>query len=181
MINAVAENYGGAMFSLAREDNAVREIKEEAEHLLNVLDTYPELMEFFNAIKVTGQEKKDLVDSVFGDLYSIDMIHLLKLLIDKSRIYYLRDILNEYVGLANEELGIKPATVYSARKLSDEDMERIREAIAVKTGKEILLRNRVDRSLIAGIKVVTDNSVTDITMKRRIDEMRRALLKGETV
>ena len=181
MINAVAENYGGALFSLAREESTIRSTREEAEHLLSVLATEPELMEFFNAIKVTDQEKKDLIDAVFGEDYSADMIHLLKLLVDKNRIYWLRDILLHFVSLANEELGIKEATVYSARVLTKEDLEKIRTALEKKTGKESLLRNRVDRSLIAGIKVVTDNSVTDITMKRRIDEMRKALLKGETV
>ena len=181
MINAVAENYGGALFSLVREESTVRKTREEALQLLGLLDADPELMEFFNAIKITRQEKKDLVDDVFGKEYSANMIHLLKLLIDKSRIYWLRDILVQFLELANEELGIKQATVYSARALADADLERIRTALEKRTGKEILLHNRVDRSLIAGIKVVTDNSVTDITMKRRIDEMRKALLKGETV
>ncbi len=181
MINEVAENYAGAMFSLARERSTVRKTKEEAETLLNVLDTDPELLEFFTAIKITDEEKKALVDEVFGEMFSADMIHLLKLLIDKNRIYCIEDVLSELVRMLNDELDIRLATVYSARPLKEEDLERIRAALAKRTGKEIVLRNRVDQSLIAGIKVVTDNSVTDITMKRRIDEMKRALLKGETV
>ena len=181
MINAVAENYGGALFSLVREESTIRKTRKEAQNLLDVLDACPELMEFFNAIKVTDQEKKDLVDAVFGEAYSANMIHLLKLLIDKNRIYWLKEILVQFVALANEELGIKTATVYSARALAEEDLEKIRKALEKRTGKEILLNNRIDRSLIAGIKVVTDNSETDITMKRRIDEMRKTLLKGETV
>ena len=181
MINAVAESYAGALFSLERENGTIREAKEEAEHLLGVLEAEPDLTEFFRAIKVTGEEKKAFIDAVFGEVYSADLIHLLKLLVDKSRIYYMKDILVEYVKLANEELGIKTATVYSARALHEADLERIRAALAQKTGKEIVLHNRVDKSLIAGIKVITDNSVTDITMKRRIEEMKKTLLKGETV
>jgi len=106
------------------------------------------------------------------------MIRFLKLLVDKRRMINLREILMQYDRLANEKLGIETAVVSSARKLSDEDMERIQAALEKKTGKKIVLRNHVDESLIAGIKVTVGNNVTDVTVKSQIEDMRSALLKG---
>ena len=83
-----------------------------------------------------------------------------------------------YIGLADEKLGIQKAEVYSARKLSKEDLQRIADAIGKKQNKKIILRNSVDPSLIAGIKVKVGNTVTDITMKSQIENLRQALLKG---
>ena len=42
----------------------------------------------------------------------------------------------------------------------------------------MILTNRTDPSLIAGIKVTVGNRVTDITMATKIETMRNALLKG---
>ena len=102
----------------------------------------------------------------------------MKLLIDKGRIYSLKDILKAIVHKANDELGIQEALVYSARKLQDTDLERIRKALETKTGRTVVLKNRIDESLIAVIKVVVGNNVTDVTMKHKLEEMKASLLKG---
>ena len=108
----------------------------------------------------------------------IDQAMSSELLIDKNRIWYLREILEAYVALADEHLGILRGQVVSARKLSDQDMERIRAALEKQYGRNVFLSNRIDPSVIAGIKVIIDGKVTDVTMKARIDAMRDALLKG---
>jgi F-type H+-transporting ATPase subunit delta len=57
-------------------------------------------------------------------------------------------------------------------------MNRIRKALEQKTGAKIVLENRIDPKVIAGIKVTVGNSVTDVTMKSKIDDMKQTLLKG---
>ena len=47
-----------------------------------------------------------------------------------------------------------------------------------KTGKQIKLINRIDESLIAGIKVTAGTTVTDVSVARQIEEMKETLLKG---
>lgn len=80
--------------------------------------------------------------------------------------------------MCEEDLGIQHATVLSARKLSQEDMNTIGNTLVSKTNKRIILENVVDPSIIAGIKVTVGNTVTDVTMKTKIDRMRNTLLKG---
>jgi F-type H+-transporting ATPase subunit delta len=106
------------------------------------------------------------------------MIRFIKLLIDKGRIYYLRDMLQEFVSLANKRLGIENAVVWSARPLKEADMNRLKESLEKQSGKKINLENRIDPELIAGIKVAVGSRVTDITMKNRIDSLKEELLKG---
>ena len=177
-MNELASRYAEALFALAKENDTVKEKKEEVESLLTVLEDNPDLTGFFRAIKVTASEKKAFIDQVFGPIFDQDMIHFLKLLIDKGRIYSLREMLLAYIEKANEDLGIQVATVYSARKLKEEDMKRIQDALEIKTKKHIQLRNQLDESLIAGIKVVVGNNITDVSMKHKLEEMKQSLLKG---
>lgn len=178
MSNEVAERYGGGLFELAKENGTVGDKKLQAQNLLKALQKDPSFSTFLRAVKVTREEKRAVVDQAFRDVLDADMIRFLKLLIDKDRSYCLKDILKKYIELANVELGVQEATVYSAREIKDEDLERIRKALEKKTGKEIVLTNVIDPSLIAGIKVTVGNSVTDITTKRQIDSLKQALLKG---
>lgn len=178
MANEIAERYAQGLFELARESNTVREKKEQAELILKAIADNPELTVFLRAVKVTKDEKKNLIAGVFKDAADQDTINLIKLLLDKGRISYFREIFSEYVRLADEELGIATATVESARELKAEDLERIRKALIKKTGREIVMKTKINPDLIAGIKVTVGNNVTDITMRTKIDSMKEALLKG---
>ena len=178
MANEIAERYSQGLYELAKENNTVSEKKDQAEGLITVLEENKDFLLFLKAVKITNENKKEAISTIFKDKLDIDMIHFLKLIVDKDRVYYLVAILERYVALANEYLGIEKAIVHSARKLSEEDMHRIQEALQKKTGKVIQLTNQIDPDLIAGIKVTVGNHVTDITMKSKIENMKEVLLKG---
>ena len=178
MANELAERYAQGLFELTVEENSVEQTKKEAEDLLSVLSVNDDLQLFFKAVKIGKSEKKSFVDRIFSKSFSLDFVNFLKLLIDKGRIVCLGDILKAYVVLADEKLGIERAVVTSARPLSEEYLQEIKKTLATRTGKKILLKNTVDPSLIAGIRVTVGNKVTDITMATKIESMRNALLKG---
>ena len=178
MKNEVSIRYAEGLFELARENNTVKEKKEQAEFFLDIAEEEPDFLALFGAVRITKAEKKKFIEEIFHDKFDNEMISLCKLLIDKNRMVYVKEIFDEYVRLANEELNIEKATVYSARKLSQEDLDRIRVALEKQSGNQVLLENKVDESLIAGIKVTVGNKVTDITVKNEMDNMKQAILKG---
>ena len=91
---------------------------------------------------------------------------------------YVQEILREYVRKINDDLSIKKAIVYSVRPLEESDLTKIKEALNKKHNCLIELENKLDPGLIAGIKVVMENQVTDISMKNKIDSLKESLLKG---
>ena len=178
MASEIAERYARGLFELALEDNTVATKSDQAQSLIQVLNENDDLQVLLHAVKITKKEKREIIENVFGSSFDADMVRFLKLLIDKGRIGYLKEILHEYIVLANEELGIEEAVVYSARKLKDEDIERIRASLEKKRGKKILITNRIDPKLIAGIKVTVGNNVTDATMKHKLETMKESMMKG---
>lgn len=178
MLNEVAQRYSEALFSLAKDNQTLEVKKSQAEVLLQLLEENPELAGFFRAVKISKSEKKDFIETTLSAQFDREMVNFLKLLIDKGRMSNVQDILKVFIHKANEEMNIQEAYVYSARKLKAEDLERIQKALEVKSGKQVILKNRIDPSLLAGIKVVVGNQVTDVTMKHKMDKLRETLLKG---
>lgn len=178
MANEIAVRYAQGLFELNEEMNTVEQTKKEVENLIEVLNGNPDVELFFRAVKVTKEEKRNFIDAVFSKTCSHELVNFMKLLIDKGRMYCLDEILEAYMELADEKLGILRAEVTSARKLSEKDLETIRKTLEKRTSKKVVLVNRTDPSLIAGIRVTTGNTVTDISMATRIETMRNALLKG---
>ncbi len=176
-MNEIAERYGAGLFELAKEENKVEEYMDEVKTLKEVLKENPELMTFFSSVKISKDEKKALIDKVFTS-FDHNLINFMKLIVDKGRVSQLSHIYSSFIEMCEEDLGIQHATVVSARALSQEDLNTIGNTLVSKTNKRIILENVVDPSVIAGIKVTMGNTVTDVTMKTKIENMRSTLLKG---
>ncbi len=180
MSSEIAGRYSQAVFEIAQENGTIEELKEQAKVIQAVLAENPILHEFFRAVKITKEEKKNMIEECFGKL-NRNVVNFMKLLVDKDRMYYLEEILEEVIALSNKALGIELAVVYSVRKLPQEDLDRIQAALQTKLGGKVLIENKIDESLIAGIKVVVGSTVTDVSMANSIETMKKQLLKkGDT-
>lgn len=176
MSSEIAGRYSQAVFEIAQENGTIEELKEQAKVIQKVLEENPILHEFFRAVKITKEKKKKMIDECFSSL-DRNVVNFLKLLVDKDRMYYLNEMLEEIITMCNKALGIELAVVYSVRPLPKEDLNRIQEALQKQRGGKILIENKIDKTLIAGIKVVVGSTVTDVSMANSIETMKKQLLK----
>ena len=177
MASQVAERYGEALFELAKETGALSQWGSQARELIEVVEENPQLLDFFNAVKISNQEKKEVVDRLFKGKLETMLVHFIDLLIDKKRTKNMVEILRYFITLENEDRGVREGIVYSARKLSREDVGRIEQALSERDQQKLELVNRIDPRLISGIKVVIGNEVIDGSMKSRIESLKSELLK----
>lgn len=178
MISEAARVYAEGLFALAEESDTVKEKKEQAVMLREIISESDDLSAFLSAVRVSKEEKEKLIDTVFQNSLDRDMCSFLKLLVSKDRTYYLKEILGHFIALCNDNLGIECAEVYSARILAEKDYERIRKALETMRGKTIQITKHIDPALIAGIRVKIGSTVMDASVEKQIDEMKKNLLKG---
>ena len=171
MASQVAERYGQALFELAKDSGELVRWGQQARGLAAVVEENPQLLDFFNAVKISAEEKKQMVNTLFAGQVDNMLVHFLDLL--KHTV----EILRQFISLENAERGVAEGVVYSARKLAKEDVARIEQAMAKRQGQNLELTNRVDPRLISGIKVVIGNEVIDGSMKSKIESLKSELLK----
>lgn len=180
-MNEISERYASGLLELAIEEGSLSSYKNEVENLYQAFTDNKELNVLLNAVKVTREEKKDFLDKTVKTFCNSNITNFLKLMIDKGRSRYIQETLECFIELADEKLGILHAKVISARKLEETDLDKLKESLHTKTNKEIILHNEIDPSVIAGIKVIYDNTVIDMTMANKIEDMKSALMKGRQV
>ena len=103
------------------------------------------------------------------------------LLFNKGRIGFLREIASYYKDLADELKGVVKASIVSATELSSDAVNKIKEALSAKTGKDIILNVEQDSSLIGGVVTKIGDLVLDGSVKTQLINMRETLKKGESV
>jgi F-type H+-transporting ATPase subunit delta len=121
------------------------------------------------------EEKAKLIEAA-ADKFSPLTRKFLKLLEMKNRLALLRGAAEEYILLEEERQNILRAIVVSAKPLAQDQLDKLTRGLEAKRiGKKYILTNQIDASLIAGFRILQGDSVTDASIKHKLDLLRQKL------
>jgi len=163
----IASNYAEALLSLAKEKNSVELFKKEIKSVQDTLDNVDNLKLFFDSVKISKVEKKRVLEDCFKGKVDDLIMNFLKVLVDKGRISYYKDIFNEFRVIANKELNIIEGIVETPRPIDIKEVERLEKAL----GDNVELRPRINKNLISGFKIIMDNKIINNSMRDKIDDL----------
>ena len=86
-------------------------------------------------------------------------------------------IFEEFGRLADAEAGRVRAKVVSATRLRDDQRERLRRALAARTGKQVELEEGVDPSLLGGAVASVAGVVFDGSLRTQLAQLHGSLTK----
>lgn len=176
--NAIARRYASAFFAIAQEQGKLNEFEGELEKVINAVEANEDLRKVLANQLLEATVKKDIVDQVFTGMVSPITVDFLKVILDKRREAFLKDIYNAFVVSANEARNVRDAEVTAAKELTVADLAAIKAKLTTLTGKEIRLTSKVDPSLMGGLVVRLGDKVIDGSVTKRLELLKEALLQG---
>ena len=123
-----------------------------------------------SAAKVAG-----LFISVRSGKLSGDAENLVRVLAENGRLDVLAEIRTQYEILRNEREGVVEAEVHTAFDLEDAQLAELVARLEKKTGRKVKASVRVDKNLIAGVKVVLGDKVIDGSARAQLGALENAL------
>ncbi len=142
------------------------------------LNKHPGLERVLASPRVSQAEKEALVDKIFGGRIHGTLLNFLKVLCRRGRIGSLRAIQVSANEMRDEQLGRVRATVTSAFALTDAQREQVRSQLGRSLGKQVVLVERVDASLLGGIVIRVGDQVYDGSVQGKISSVRSAVSSG---
>lgn len=176
----VASKYAVAVFELAQEQKLEEQFYREMHQIDAILTTHPEIIQLLNKTQFTKQQKKDLIKDIFGEVVHPFLLNTFYLLVDKNRSLILPHLTKEYRHIHNQSFKILEAVAYSVSPLSDKELSELEENLSDREKQKVSLVNRIDPTLISGIKIRFEDKVIDGSMKARIENMRAVLREGRS-
>jgi F-type H+-transporting ATPase subunit delta len=178
--SAAARRYARALFALAREKNRVAEIRGELDAMARLLEDHPALAQSLFRPLHAAAERRRLLRAVCGRVGSSDTVrNFCSYLIDQRRLVDFPVIREQFGRLADDAEGRTRAEVVCASPLRDEQRDRLRRALAARTGLEVELSVRVDPSLIGGAIATVGGVVFDGSLHTQLWQLRGALTRGQ--
>lgn len=177
----IAKRYAKALFDLAIEENLLSIFKTQVKEIFEVYQDNQELREFLLSLGVPNDAKKEFFEKLLKDKVHPYIIHFLCLLVDKKRERNIDSICEEFNSLCNEYFKVLEGVVYSTKLLSKDQINDLEKSIELKLNKKIELKNKLDSSLIGGLKVVVGDTVFDNSVQRKMEALKNELLQRKDV
>jgi len=176
---AAARRYAKALFALAREESAVDRIGAELDRLVELMHEVPLFRDVLERPLYPAKERRNAVHAV-GERLGLSPLlqNFCAVLIDQRRTRDLEAIRDEYARLAEEAAGRVRAEVVAAAALSDAQRERLRNALARRTGRQVELDVKIDPALLGGAVARVGDLVFDGSLKTQLAQLRTSLAGG---
>lgn len=175
----IARNYAEALFELAERHEGVEGVGMGVEMVARLIDENDDFRRFLETPRIAVAQKKEVIRSVFGERLPVKLVNFLQVTLDKRRQRLLRAIAREYMGLMDQHFNRVHVEVTLARKLDEGSVDEMENRLTVALGKTALPHVRVKPSIIGGAIFRTGDTIYDGSLRRRLEGMRRRLLKAD--
>lgn len=172
---SVDMTYATALFEAAGDAGIQEQVRGEMESLLDVFRKEPDFYRFFCMPGIPADEKKEVLTNVLEGKISKESLNFLFILVDKGRVRHFERMVHAYGKLIDEAGGLQTGEVFTAVPLSEDKIRQLEEQTGRLIGGKVRLENRIDKSLIGGVKVQVAGKIFDATLRSRLEGMRRRM------
>lgn len=174
---AVVAPYAEALMSLAQEQNSLDAIASDVRLIGNILADSVELTQLFASPLVGADVKKGVIEGVFGSQVNPFTKSFLLLLVDRKRIAFLGEIVNEFKALLRVIDQVALAEVTSALKLSRAQEDTICDRVKAMTKlKSVELAVTINPDLIGGVIIKVGSQVVDASIRGQLRRLKSSLV-----
>ena len=169
--------YAQALYDLAQDENLTDELLQQLTVLNESFAQEPAFLRLLSSQNIGKQERCAILDESFCGSIHPYLLNFLKILTEKGYARQFPDCCAAYRNLYQQAHGILPVTAVTAVALSGEQAKKLTEKLSRMTGKHIALENRIDPSVLGGVRLDYDGKQLDDTVAHRLEAVR-SLLKN---
>lgn len=174
-LTTIARPYARAAFSQALDEASGLASWSRMLGLLAAAVTNHVVREALDNPRLTTEQESRLLLDIMGEELSEKGQNFVVVLAQYGRIALLPTIADIYEQLkANHEKTMN-VVVTSAFELDTEDAGKLSEALNRKLQREISLTTTVDKSLLGGVIVRTEDTVIDYSVRGKLEKLAQAL------
>ena len=176
---AVARRYALAIFEIGKEEGSLGALSKELAAFAEAYTGSEELQNVLANPLVQQGAREEILTEIAGRLsLSGTALNTLRLISRRRRMGAVAVISRELQRLVDEEGKVVRAEVTSVGPLSPAYLERLRGELERATGKKVVITERHDPSLIAGVVTRIGDRMIDGSLRARLSTFRDSLMSN---
>ena len=174
---AIARRYAKAVFEIGVELNKLDAFTKQFQDIADSYEHSDDLQIAMSSPLVPETQREAVLTEIAKRLGAhAVVVNTLKLLVRRHRMQLLPSLATGLKKLSDDQSGIVRGTVSSPKPLSADYVRRLQEKLQTLTGKKVVLTQKTDPSLIAGLVTHIGDMVLDGSLRTRLETLRSQLL-----
>jgi len=174
--SGVAGRYAIALFELAKEEQALDQVAADLDRFGQALDASKDLMRLVKSPVFSAGEQGRVLEAVLDTLKIGGLTKNFLLLVARNRrLFAVPAMISAFRAMLTRERGETSASVTAAAKLTETQVTALKQALTAALGKEILLEERVDPTLLGGLVVKVGSRMIDTSLRTRLNSLKIAM------
>ena len=174
-----ASRYSLALYELAVEAKMLSDIEDHAAQIINLIFLSED---FESLIKNPTNNKLEQFNvlSKISEQYKLNesLTKFLSFLISKRRFFYVDKILKSFVETCSVKRGELKAELTSAKDLTENEINNIKEELTKNFSSKIKLNYKHDASLIGGLIVQVGSTMVDTSIKNKLQQIENRMIEA---
>ncbi len=167
--------YAEALFELCCEEYCLKDTFDELSSLNDIFKSNEDFIGLLSSPLLSEDEKNEVISNVFNGEVSKLTLNFLCVLSAKKRMNFFTGIYDEFKVMYLEETGILEVNITTAAEISANSREKLIHKLEKVTGKKIILNQKIDKSLLGGIKVQYGDKEIDSSVKSKLDDLKKQI------
>jgi F-type H+-transporting ATPase subunit delta len=174
--SGIAARYAAALFELAKEGKALKELEADVDAIAGALDVSADLRGVI-ASPIYSREEQGAAIAAVGEKLGLSRLtaSTLALMAAKRRLFVLPQLVRALRAMIAEEKGEVTAEVVSAAALTEAQSDALARTLKERFGKTVKLQTSVDDSLIGGLIVKVGSKMIDTSIRSQLASLQNAM------
>ena len=174
------DGYANALFEVANVEGSLSTVENELFSFARALQSNDELRATLTDAAIPVERRQGVVQDLLGERASPVTSNLVSFIVGAGRARDLPAIIERLVARAAEAKDKVVAEVRTAIPLTDDQRDRLAQALNNATGKSVEIKSIVDPSVMGGVLATVGDTVIDGTVRSRLDQLRAQITGTRT-
>jgi F-type H+-transporting ATPase subunit delta len=149
----------------------------ESQQIAALVRENKELRDVWENPSIPAEQKRAVLDAIVKRAgISQPVRNFVAVVMDKGRIKFFSEIVEQFRQDLNQQLGIADAEITTTRDLTAQERAELERDLAQVTGKKIKARYDEDRAILGGVIARVGSTVFDGSVKGQLERIRRQLV-----
>ena len=167
--------YGEGLYALCREERMEDAVLDEIHALSQAFGENGAFLHLLANMSLSKEERVKIVDDTLNGKIHEYVLNFIKILVERGAIHEFSECADAYQACYNREHGVVEAEVTTAQPLNEQQREQLIQKLQSMSGKEVVIKEKVDASVLGGVLLQMDGKRYDNTVAHRLQAIRQAM------
>ena len=174
-----SQRYALALYELSKEKNQTEEFASNMITFMKMFNSNKELKNFVKNPTYSVENQKIVFEKILSLMNFNKLVkNFFSILIIKKRIFFLDQIIEEFLKLISIKRGEISGSLISSKKIDEKTILDIEREISVNIKRSIKLKSKIDQSLIGGIVIQIGSLMIDASIKNKLKKYKKLMTEA---